>query len=235
MTCRSLTFVAASLLAVCGVAASAFQQAPDRSKPPAVGPAPALHVPAIEKRVLSNGLVVRIVSLHKVPLVHIQMALKAGGGIDPKDKFGLASLTAAMLDEGAGKRSALEIADAIDYLGAELSARSTDDASFVDLHAPTARLGDALPILADVVVRPTFADTELKRVRDERLNALLQAQDDPEQLIGFAFPRLLYGDNVRYGTSRRYRLVTPAVDECRLEGVPRRQLSARECGAGRRR
>ena len=50
-------------------------------------------------------------------------------------------------------------------------------------------------------LRPSFQDTELKRVRDERLNSLLQAQDDPEQLIGFAFPRLLYGETVRYGTS----------------------------------
>ncbi len=200
MTGRTLTLVATALIATCGVAAYA-QQAPDRSKPPAVGPAPALHVPAIDKQALSNGLAVRIVSLHKVPLVHIQLAIKAGGGSDPKQKFGLASLTAAMLDEGAGSRSALEIADAIDYLGADLSAASTDDASFVNLHVPSARLGEGLAIMADVVLRPSFQDTELKRVRDERLNSLLQAQDDPEQLIGFAFPRLLYGETVRYGTS----------------------------------
>lgn len=76
MTGRTLTLVATGLIATCGVAAYA-QQAPDRSKPPAVGPAPALHVPAIDKQALSNGLAVRIVSLHKVPLVHIQLAIKA--------------------------------------------------------------------------------------------------------------------------------------------------------------
>ncbi len=94
---------------------------------------------------------------HKVPLVHLQLALKAGAGVDPAGKFGLASLTADMLDEGAGNRSALEIADAVDYLGADLTTRATEDASYVDLHLPSAGLADALPILADVVIRPTFA------------------------------------------------------------------------------
>ena len=63
-----------------------------------------------------------------------------------------------MLDEGAGTRDALQIADAVDYLGANLSTSSTSDASFVELHVPVARLGDALPIMADVALRPTFPE-----------------------------------------------------------------------------
>ena len=61
-----------------------------------------------------------------------------------------------MLEEGAGSRSALEIADAIDFLGADLGAGSTFDSSAVRLHVPVARLADALPIMADVALRPTF-------------------------------------------------------------------------------
>jgi len=177
----------------------AAQQAPDRSHPPAVGPAPALHLPPIETRTLSNGLEVWVMGEHKVPTVHLELALRVGVAADPPGRFGLASLTAAMLDEGAGARSALEIAGAIDFLGADLSAGSTSDATYVDLHVPVARMADALPIMADVVAHPTFPDAELKRVRDERLAALLEAQDDPEQLIQFAFPRVVYGTAHRYG------------------------------------
>jgi predicted Zn-dependent peptidase len=198
---RRRSFALAIVFATCVAAVTAVQQAPDRSKPPAIGAPPALHVPAIEKRTLSNGLHVSIVSAHKVPLVHLELAVKAGSGIDPAKKFGLASLTADMLDEGAGTRSALEIADAIDYLGADLTTRSTEDASFVELKVPSARLRDALPIMGDVVVRPTFQDTELERVRKDRLTTLLQAEDDPEQLIEIAFPRILYGPTHQYGTS----------------------------------
>jgi len=106
-----------------------------------------------------------------------------------------------MLDEGAGARSALQIADAIDFLGAELASGASADALSVDLHVPVARLGDALDIMADVVERPTFPEAELKRLRDERLATLLEIQDDPEQLIQVAFPREVFGPQHRYGTA----------------------------------
>jgi predicted Zn-dependent peptidase len=180
-------------------ASAAAQQLPDRSKPPALGPAPALKLPPIEKRTLSNGLTVWIMGVHKVPTVHLELTVRAGIAADPPQKFGLASLTADMIDEGAGARTALEIADAIDFLGADLSSSGSADASYVDLHVPVARLADALPIMADVVARPTFPEAELNRLREERLASLLEIQDDPEQLIQVAFPRLVFGDTHRYG------------------------------------
>jgi zinc protease len=176
------------------------QQLPDRSKPPAIGPAPALKLPPIEKRTLSNGLQVQVMGMHKVPTVHLELAIRTGSGMDPAGKFGLASLAADMLDEGAGSRSALEIADAIDFLGAQLSTAGAIDATFVELHVPVARLGDALPIMADVVVRPTFPEAELNRLREERLATLLELQDDPEQLVQVAFPRIVFGATHRYGS-----------------------------------
>lgn len=207
----TLRHVLASLSVLCGlfilccfgrigVATLAAQQAPDRSHPPAVGAPPTLHLPAIEKQTLPNGLPVWIMGVHKVPTVHLELAVRAGMASDPSGKLGLSSLTADMLDEGAGSRNALEISDAIDFLGADLSAGGSADASYVDLHVPVARLADALPIMADVIARPTFPDAELKRLRQERLASLLEAQDDPEQLVAFAFPRLVYGPQHRYGT-----------------------------------
>jgi predicted Zn-dependent peptidase len=179
---------------------TALQQTPDRSVAPRPGPPPALRLPPIEKRTLSNGLPVWVVELHKVPVVHISLVVKSGSAADPPGKFGLASLTADMLDEGAGKRNALQVADEVDFLGATLSTSSTSDASYVELHVPVTRLGDALPIMADVALRPTFPQEELQRVREELLTSLIQAEDDPESLIEFAFPRLVFSPQHRYGT-----------------------------------
>jgi predicted Zn-dependent peptidase len=106
-----------------------------------------------------------------------------------------------MLDEGAGTRSALEIADEIDFLGAELGASGSFDASAVRLGVPVARLGAALTVMADVALRPTFPDAELPRLRVERLTELLQARDDAGSVAAMAFARLLYGPSHRYGTS----------------------------------
>ena len=162
---------------------TAKQQAPDRTVAPKPGPPPALKLPPIQKRTLANGLPVWVVELHKVPVVHVSLIVRSGSAADPHGKFGLASLTAEMLDEGAGSRNALQIADVVDYLGASLSTSSTSDASYVELHVPVARLGDALPIMADVALRPTFPQDELQRVREELLTSLIQAEDDPESLL----------------------------------------------------
>jgi zinc protease len=176
------------------------QQAADRSRPPALGPAPQLKLPTIQKRALSNGVPVWLIEAHEVPLVQVTLLLKSGSSDDPADKYGLASLTAAMLDEGAGSRSALEIADEIDFLGADLGTSSSFDASAVRLGVPVARLSQALSVMADVALRPTFPDAELERVRQERLTDLLQARDDAATVAPMAFARQLFGPSHRYGT-----------------------------------
>ena len=177
------------------------QQRPDRSKAPALGPAPQITLPPIQKRTLSNGLNVWIVEAHKVPLVQVNLLVQAGSGDDPAGKFGLASLTAAMLDEGAATRTALQIADEVEFLGADLGTSSSFDASAVRLNVPAARLAAALPIMADVALRPTFPQAELDRLRQERLTALLQARDDGAQVAPMAFARVVFGGTHRYGTS----------------------------------
>jgi zinc protease len=191
--------VALVLTTLLGVAISA--QAPDRSRPPAPGPAPALNLPAIQKKQLSNGLPVWIVELHEVPLVQMNLVVRSGTAHDPVGKYGIASLSAAMLTEGAGSRSSLELADAIEFLGADLSAASAIDSSAVRLHVPVARLAEAVPILADVALRPTFPKEELERLRQQRLVSLLQARDDPATIGSLAFSRILYGPSHRFGTA----------------------------------
>ena len=176
------------------------QQQPDRSHPPQSGPAPALRLPAIHKQKLSNGLPVWIVEMHKVPVAQVNLVVLSGTADDPGRLFGTANLTASMLEEGAGSRTSLEIADAVDFLGADLSAAAAVDASAVRLHVPVARLGDALPIMADVVERPTFPNDELDRLRQQRLTSILQARDDPPTIAAVTFSRVLYGAEHRYGT-----------------------------------
>jgi zinc protease len=177
------------------------QERADRSRPPALGPAPQLNLPPIQKRMLSNGLPVWVIEAHKVPLVQVNLVVTAGSGNDPAGTFGVASMTAAMLDEGAGSRSALELADAVDFLGANLTTGSTFDESVVRLNVPAPRLGDALPLMADVALRPTFPQEDLDRLRQERLTALLQARDDPNAIAPRAFQRIVFGAVHRYGTS----------------------------------
>ncbi len=193
----AITILIVAAVTVTGTA----QERADRTRPPALGPAPSLTIPRIEKRMLSNGIPVWVIETHEVPLVQVNLLVLAGSGDDPSGKFGAASLTSAMLDEGAGTRSSLAIADEVEFLGATLAATSSFDASAVRLNVPVARLDAALAVMADVAVRPTFPDGDLERVRKERLTALLQARDDPESIAPLAFQRILFGTAHRYGTS----------------------------------
>lgn len=199
MTRTPMSALAGALLAFAGITVVA-QQAPDRSHPPQLGPAPALHLPAIQKRQLANGLPVWIVELHEVPVVQMNLVVLSGSADDPPRRFGIANMTASMLQDGAGSRSALEIADAIDYLGADLTTTSGVDSSVVRLHVPVARLADALPIMSDVALRPTFPKDELERLRAQRLTSILQARDDASTIVSVGFSRVLYGATHRYGT-----------------------------------
>jgi len=196
----SAKIIPAALVALSLASPLAAQQRPDRSQPPALGSVPALKLPEIQKRTLANGLAVWIVEVHEVPLVQVNLVVHSGSGDDPEGEFGLASLTAAMLDEGAGDRSALDIADAADLLGADLSTTSSFDSSAVRLNVPVRGLDQALSIMADVAFEPTFPEDELERLREERLTALLQARDDPAAVAGPAFSRVVFGPEHRYGT-----------------------------------
>ena len=195
---RDAKGAAAFLALLVVVLASAAAQAPDRSKPPAPGPPPPLKLPAIQALMLSNGIPVLFVETHKVPLVQVAVVVRAGAASDPQGKPGLANLTAEMLDRGAGKRSALELSDAVDHLGAELSTSAGWDATTVALSVPSERIDEALAILADVVRRPTFPPDELDRVRKELLTELLQWRDEPQAIARVAFARALYGEHA-YG------------------------------------
>lgn len=196
---RRLASFGLLLAALVTTAPALYAQQPDRTTPPKPGAPPALTLPAIGHHTLSNGLAVWLVESHKVPLVQVNVTLRSGSADDPAGKFGLANLTAGMLDEGAGGRSALEISDAIEGLGATLATTSSFDATAVRLNVPVGRLGAALPLLADIVLRPTFAAADLERLRQERLTSLLQARDEPSSIAGTAFARQIFGTH-RYGT-----------------------------------
>ncbi len=174
----------------------------DRSTPPKLGPPPILKLPAIQRLQLSNGLPVVLMEKHQVPLVQINVLVKSGTVNEPHGQNGLASLTVDMLDEGAGHRDALQLADAIDFLGAQISTSAGYHNSVVSLHTPAARMDSALNLLSDVVLRPKFPQKELNRLRKERLTSLLQLHDRPTAIASALFNRILYGRKHPYGRIR---------------------------------
>src|SRR5262245_15778772 len=195
------TVIAAIIMAggAAAVQAARSRQAaggPQRGRLPDVV-LPPVSTLSIAKRQLSNGLSVWIVEQHGLPVVQMSLIVPAGNDADPPGRYGLASLTAAMLTEGAGSRSGVEIADTLDGLQANLSATSTADASSVQLYAPVGQLTTALQLMADVSQRPTFPTEELDRLRRRRVATILNARDDPDAIAALAFARGVFGPSHR--------------------------------------
>ncbi len=171
----------------------------DRGKPPEGGPPPQLNLPVPARRKLKNGAALLVVERHELPLVSLVITWPTGIADEPPAQAGIAGLTADMLDEGAGKRGPLEIADAVQRLGATLQTTSSWDDTRVAALTLTRALDQLLPIVADVVARPSFADKELERVRADRVTALAQLRDVPSAVSRDTLARVVYGDKSRYG------------------------------------
>jgi zinc protease len=157
-------------------------------------------LPPVEEFALRSGVRVFVVRRPELPVVDVRIVVRAGAELDEPALAGRAHLTAELLDEGTETRSSLAIADETDLLGASLHVRANWDAAELGLHVLAPRLGPALDIAADCVLRPVFADDEFERRRTQRLGAIVQDRDDPRILASQTFARVVYGDDHPYGS-----------------------------------
>lgn len=170
-----------------------------RKEQPKPGAASLLHLPVPEQFKLSNGLTLLYSERPGLPLMAASLVFRAGSGANPVDRPGLASITARMLQQGTTTRSALQIADRAADLGATLGSRASADASSISTHSLSRNFPDALELLADVALHPSFPQAEIERVRSERLAALVQEKDDPNSVAFRVAAAALYGAHHTYG------------------------------------
>uniref|UniRef100_UPI001F5883E0 M16 family metallopeptidase n=1 Tax=Anaeromyxobacter oryzisoli TaxID=2925408 RepID=UPI001F5883E0 len=185
------------------VAAPAQPQAtaiPDRSRVPPLGPPPALELPAQRHFVLANGLKVRLVERHRLPIVALHLVVDAGGIHDPPNLPGLASFTAAMLTEGGTRtRTPTRISDQVGFLGASLGGGATQDSAFLSGAVLSRHLPELLDIFADVAMNPAFPRKDFLRVQDQREVTLVQQRDQPPIVATKAFTDVFWGGGNPYG------------------------------------
>ena len=165
---------------------------------PKAGPDPKLVLPAIEKTKLSNGLNVWVVKQNELPIVSMNMVINAGGALENADKSGVASMTASMLNQGTTTRSALEIANGLQAIGASVGAGSSFDNTTISMQTLTKNLDTALGFFADQVMNPAFPETEFKSAKGRLLNSFRQRKASATAVAGVVYDKVLYGDQV-YG------------------------------------
>ncbi|WP_308909024.1 M16 family metallopeptidase [Pseudokordiimonas caeni] len=171
----------------------------DRKKGlPEVGDMPSLKLPAIQQATLKNGMKLVLVERHTVPVVEVALQFDAGYAADAGAKLGTAKFTLSMLDEGTESKTALEVAEEAEKLGAEIGSSSNLDVSQVRLSALKPNLDASLDLFADVVRHPAFSDEELDRLRGRWLAGIAQEKADLMPIALRVLPGLVYGDDHAY-------------------------------------
>jgi predicted Zn-dependent peptidase len=172
---------------------------PHRDLPP-VAPVGELAFPAVEHATLSNGIRVTLARRTAVPKVSLALTFDAGDAADGGARAGTQSLMMDLLQEGTGTLNAEQIAIAQERLGAQIATGTSTDVSSVSMSALTANLRPSLELMADIVRHPAFAESEVARVKDQRLAEIAQEQADPSGLAYRALGPLIYGDAHPYGS-----------------------------------
>lgn len=195
------------------------EQGADRSSLPGPGAVPDLALPEPEELFLSNGLRVLFTQRSAVPVTEMLMQFGSGYAADPSDKLGIASVTAAMLDEGANNLSALDIAEQLELLGAGISASASLDSSTVSLSALDNNIQESLSLFSSVIRQPNFPVKELERVKSNWLDLIVQEQASPFSIALRQLPPLLYGEDHAYGipfTGSGYKDTVSSIERSHL-------------------
>jgi zinc protease len=174
---------------------------PWREKQPAGSAARAVSVPVPQSFELPNGLtVIALPQTGGVPVISASLVLRSGGDANPLDKPGLASFTADLLDQGTTTRNAVQLAEEVAQIGAELSTGTSRDATTISTSSLSRNFPAALALVADVALRPSFPGEEVERVRATRIADLAQQRGNPVQVAGVVTGKALYGTH-QYGFS----------------------------------
>lgn len=171
------------------------------------------------RHVLANGLVVIVKEARTTPAVTIQAALQAGSACDPDSQPGLAHFLSRVIDRGTERRSADEIAEALDGRGVSLSVGVTRHLLSLACTCLSEDFDAMLNLLGDVVMRPTFPDSEIAIRRGEIVTAIRQDEDSPSVRAVEGLMDLLYPDGHPYGRRAKGRVET-------VESIGRQALRA---------
>lgn len=166
---------------------------PERVPPPASGPARDVHLPAIARTQLANGLEINTVRTDGLPLVYVRLVVRSGLASSPEGLPGLSRLVAKMLKEGTRRRTSAQLAEAVEYLGADLFVGDDQASVVLQIRALADHLDEVMDLLADMATSPRFDEQELRRLKAREADRLRIEAGDASTLARREFYRAIYG------------------------------------------
>jgi zinc protease len=185
----------AALLVMMSSLCAVVQVSAQKQTPPEGGPAKAFTVPAHETYKLPNGLTVTLVPYGIIPKVTVDINVVAGSADEGSSHQGLADLTADLMKEGTEKLTSGELADEAARMGSTLSVGSSYDRTNAELDVLSEFGPQAVRLLADVIARPRLPESELDRLKNDKLRQIAVSTSQPQTVALIRFRKILYGDH----------------------------------------
>lgn len=175
---------------------------PDRTSPPEAGPIRPFDFPDVDRRRLPNGLALHTARMGRLPVVSVNLFMRAGeAALDPM-RAGLAVLAGDAMEGGTRRRSGADLAEALERIGARLGASTGWEGTSVSLSCLASRLEQGLALLAEAVLEPDFPDAEVGRARNQQLARIRQARMDPGALASDEIARRIFAADVPYARAQ---------------------------------
>lgn len=175
----------------------------------AVGPASLDARLTPQRTLLENGLVLLTSEQKALPMVTFNLVVRAGSRYDPEGREGAASLTARLLSYGTRRRTALQISETLDFIGAGLAADCAEELATVSLTLLKKDLAVGLSLLAEILSASVFPAEEIDRQKQSVIASIKAREEEPgaiaeRKFLEVLFPQSPYGRPVE-GTEESVR------------------------------
>lgn len=170
----------------------------DRKKQPGAGANPVVKVPAFKKSAMANGIKIISAETNELPVVNLSVWIP-GGQIAEANmgaKSGIASLTAAMLNEDTKKYTAEQMAVELQKLGSNINVSSSFDGTVYNVSCLKTNLAATLALLEERMLHPNFTETAFSRIQKQTLEGFKQLKSQPAAIASQVFDKINYGNTI---------------------------------------
>lgn len=171
----------------------------DRTKMPEVGAITPMKFPEIKTITLNNGTKVYLIERHETPIVNMSVLFDAGYETDELSKAGTTNLMTDLLLKGTTTKTAEEINDESNELGADIFVYNGLEKTKINLIALKDNFKSSANLLSDIMINASFPTAEFERLKNEQLIQIEQESASPTQLASRILPQLMYGKSSSNG------------------------------------
>ena len=173
----------------------------DRSKMPEVKEDPLVNLPSIWTKELQNGIKVYGIEYKELPLVDFQVEIKGGMLLDEKGKIGTANLLARMLLQGTKNKTPIELENAIEELGANISVYALSENIVIQANCLASKYESVLKLVEEILFEPRWDEKEFARIKNEVLESIRRSKSNPSVTASNIFNKLIYGEGHVFSNS----------------------------------